>query len=130
MGLDGNVWRKLPIVWGYSDVYQEFITDTNLGGGNEYVNGAVVLPGFVHVVTGILYRYDGTVPDRIEFAPYVDGNATTIGVLYTIVSGVYYPWDGTLFLKEGDKLAWYLVGSTALDDFYGRAVGYKMKIAE
>lgn len=128
-GYDGSAWRKLPLLWGYSDVYGESVGDTNLSAGTNSLNGSVVPSGEVWVVRGVLAMTISGSVSNLYFYATIGGSDITLRVDPTPTSGVWCQFLPVVYLKAGDKVFVQVTGATAGDDLYARFWGYKMAVA-
>lgn len=129
-GWDGSLWRKLPLVWGYSALAGEALSNTNLGAGTNYLNGTAVSAGEVLVVRQVSLRYIGTVPTLIECQSFGTLGYPVLLHQPSPVSTQWYYEPCFEILVAGDYMRAYVAGATAGNNFYFRYSGYKMKIAE
>lgn len=129
-GWDGSVWRKLPLVWGYSGVYGQSKTDIDVDAGDVSKAFTTVPIDEVWVVTIFVGWSDQANLEAIEFYLH-DGAAyrlvcrklyTTAGVTVGVLAPLYVPPEGILKVT--------FVDCAAGDDVYSTVAGYKMKIAE
>lgn len=129
-GWDGSVWRKLPLIWGYSDRWLEDLGGTKSGAGNYQKFGAVVPAGYVYVLQALFIRNDSGARGRAYLEVY-DGS--DMYSLVTVMVPARYEvcaWDGALVLKAGDRVV--VTQHTCLDAdvLKGGSWGYKMKVTE
>lgn len=127
---DGSEWRRQPLLFGFSEVAGESLSDTNIGAGTNNLDGAAVAAGEVMVVQQVSCRYDGTVPSSMLVIP--SGTPSAVVVLFetTIVSASWYLASCFLVLEAGDFMRVTVHGATAGDDLYFRYAGFKMSIVE
>ena len=129
-GWDGTVWRKLPMVWGYSEHYAERKLNLNAAAGTNVLNGSVVPAGEVWVleicgafdVNTAPSRMIFTVTDGVTFAPFYRDDTP---VVYVTSS-----WTGRIALTEGCYVQVVFFDCVLNDDLYVDLWGYKMKVAE
>lgn len=129
-GWDGDSWQKLPMLWGYSDVWRDAKSATDVTAGDDVITFTVVDTGEVVVITNFCLRCSQANADRVELRAYVDGLAILLRSRATLVA-----WDSidvqcNVVLNVDDYLAFYYKGASAGDDFYAYACGYKMEVAE
>ena len=129
-GWDGTVWRKLPMVWGYSALYAERKSNLSATAGTNVLVGSTVPAGEVWVVE-VIGAFDvNTAPSRISFA-VTDG--TTAAPLYRDETPILYvasQWTGRVTLPAGCYIQVAFFTCVLNDDLYADFWGYKMKIAE
>jgi len=127
-GFDGNVWRKLQLLFGFGGIVEEALADTNLDAGTNYLNGAAVPAGEIWVVQNITVRYLGTAPSQMLVI--VNGLASGLSLLNVAnpSQDFWYTWQGSCILQEGDYVRLIVYGATAGDEVYFRYAGYRMEI--
>ena len=127
-GFDGTVWRKLPMLWGYTGTVQEITWNENAAVGLNVLYGTVVPAGEVHVIQNLV-AYDVT-SGITQIA--VGGLKSTIHVYafceYAPVAGKVYTWGGNIVLKAGDRVFGQFFGCVAGDDIWMSLDGYKMSV--
>jgi len=129
-GWDGTVWRKLPLVWGFSDTYGESADDMNVAAGDRFKNYGPVPAGEVWVVTFFQVTPVQANITRLQLGANVGGVSCALLETGTIVADESIGVSGQIILAKDDYLFYYYAGALVNDDFYSSAVGYKMKIAE
>lgn len=128
-GYDGSAWRKLALVWGYSDVYGEWEQETNVSAGNNTLTFSTVGAGEIWVVTGFSAFCAQTNITRVELRASVGGTAIRIKQAPYGTANQTVDWAGVLVLKEGDELTVLFTACSLNDDIFASAWGYKMSIA-
>lgn len=129
-GWDGTVWRKLPLVFGFSEVYHEQVKDLNATVTSDALTGSAVDPGEIWVVTSVV-AYDKNTNITEVHASVSDGATWwPFAQRFPTAAGEYLVWSGMLVLEEGDYIDAGFGGTVAGDDIYLNINGYKMKIAE
>lgn len=129
-GWDGAVWRRLPIVWGYSADYRQALSALAVGAGTRLLTGTAVDPGEVWVVTHMTAQNTSSTTASTRI--YVIDNATTYPVRQQLAPAAWEEvmWTGWLPLHEGAYLRAYFYGCVLNDNIYFTIHGYKMLIAE
>ena len=129
-GWDGAAWRKLPLLWGYSDIAGEDLADTNLSVGMNTLYGAIVPAGEIIIVRQISMQYTGTPPTKLYSR--ASGTPGSPVLLYqdSPASTTWYVTTCFQLLEPGDRLTGTVEGATATDNLLFYYSGYKMKIAE
>jgi len=129
-GWDGTLWRKLPIVWGYSDRYAEVETALDVAAGDPILTFSTVPEGEIWVMQSLAGRsYQANVTSIRLVAATTAGDVTLkedvpVAALRTV------DWSGALVLKKDDYLEVRFYGCLLHDNVYAEACGYKMKVAE
>jgi len=129
-GWDGAAWRKLPLLWGYSDAYHEYHFNTNLSGGSAIILGDTGVSGEVRVITHFSGYGISETMSRISLGIHT-------GVAYCVLhseafAGDYLTIDlcSEIVIKSNEKLFVMFDGATAEDDGFFIARGYTMKVEE
>jgi len=129
-GWDGTQWRKLPLLWGYSDRWYEcgaWMGD----GATEMGSTSAVPPGYIYILQKAAAMDLNSAPSSICIRLYTDGGGYgMVGQDLSPVQGKYLIVDGPMVLKEGDYVTAVFGGTTNLDELRLRVWGYKMAIAE
>ena len=128
-GWDGAAWRKLPLIWGYSDRYAETVSNLSAVAGVNILLGTVVPPGQVWVVQSIAASDNTSVAGTLTLEVF--GAAVEGMVKYdaALVAGAQTVWTGNIVMLENDRVRAVFTGCTLNDDLYLRTWGYKMRIA-
>jgi len=129
-GWDGTVWRKLPLVWGYSSQVAETLGETKDGNGDFTADSATVAEGEVWVVQHVFLVNWSGVRGGIYLEAIISGGIYLLAHQEVPVArtGVY--WTGELTLKEDDGIRVVQAGCVDKDVIWAGVVGYKMGIAE
>jgi hypothetical protein len=129
-GWDGSAWRKLPLVWGYSDNWLEKLVNSNADAGTNYLDSAVVPAGEVWILTNINAHAIQAGLSMITMGPL--RGATSYYAFQKTSPGANEQVGGhcNIVLKAADKVRGAFTGCAAGDDIYLILSGYKMKIAE
>lgn len=127
-GWDGSQWRKLPLLWGYSDNYIEAQSDLNAAAVVGTLTFATVPAGEIWRITqwigvDVQTKCTNYILELVRSAvPYS---------FSTVVPAAANDYKGTqcdVILKEDDSLRMAFVGTVAGDDIYGWVHGYKMAV--
>jgi len=129
-GFDGTVWRKLPMLWGYSDRYAETESNLSAAAGFNWLVFSTVPAGEVWVVSGMTWVNVNTACSLIAADMYDGADLYTLYYEGTPAANVYKTIQCDIVLKEGDCLKVLFGGCALNDDIYAWAFGYKMAIAE
>jgi len=129
-GYDGTLWRKQPLVWGYSDRWYESSNHTKVGAGHYTLATAVVPSGYVYVADYISTVNLHTICAR-TYEVYTTVAGLVVGFLPIVASNTwtYSPPMG-IVLKEGDKVAVSFLSCNNGDYLAMKVWGHKMKVAE
>ena len=127
---DGTVWRKQPMMFGYSDRYSEVESSVNVAAGSHNLDFTVVPAGEIWVVNAISARCSTANPSSISVLLNLGGNTHYLLVQTTVVAWIPEIALGAFVLKEGDFVRATFAGCSLNDDIYAQASGYKMSIVE
>jgi hypothetical protein len=129
-GWDLTQWRKLPLIFGYTDRYAENLGGTKSGAGIYTGSMTAVPAGNIIVANYLMARNTITAPTFITLHAY-DGTNYYL-FTRTATPGAANPvqWDGSFVLKEGDYLEVRVHGCLDADVIEAVVWGYKMAIAE
>jgi hypothetical protein len=129
-GWDLSQWRKLPMLFGYSDRLAAVSQHTKSGAGNYQMTITTVPSGYVYVVQAITGNDVGT-GVRQDFQLYADTAAYTIHTETMTGSGALIVHDNLNYvLKAGDSVQIAFISAQDGDVLIGRVWGYKMAVAE
>jgi len=127
-GYDGAAWRKLQQLWGYTDRWNQEVSNLSAAAGSNTLTCTAVAAGYVHVLQGVTVvdLNSATTQAQIRL-PMGSQN------LYLLsnaggAAGTRQSWQGQLTMKQGDTVQGILGGCTLNDDIYLAVWGYKMKI--
>jgi len=129
-GWDGTQWRKLPMLWGYSDRYVEKEVDASADVGLNYLVFSTVPAGEIWVISSVVWANLISACSTITAQLYDGAEAYAVFVETPSVADVYKATLCNLVLKAGDNLRVDFSGCTAGDVLLAFASGYKMAIAE
>lgn len=127
---DGSVWRKQPLLFGFSELAGEDLSDTDLPAGDSYLQSTVVPAGELLIVRQLAARYDGTSPNRIFVTPYLTPGTPILLIQHSPTSGVWYIERCFVVLEGNDSLRCFVDDATAGDTLFFRYSGYTMSIVE
>jgi len=129
-GWDLTKWRKLPLVFGYTDRWQEDLSETLVGDQNWSGNTVAVPAGYIYVAQFMHFQNNGGARGARYMAFRV--GAVIHHCAYTLAPPQYVPdiWNGGIPMKEGDYIAMYQGSCLDGDAIKAGVWGYKMAIAE
>lgn len=128
-GYDGTRWRKLALLWGYTDRYAERVSDLNADAGQNSLDGTVVPAGEVWMVE-VISAQNATTSISAIILQVTDGSAyAEMARNNSPASGNNVNWYGRVTMKEGDKVHIIFDGCISGDDLYLDVWGYKMAVA-
>ena len=128
-GFDGTVWRKLPMVWGYSALWDE-----DLGGTAAdvfYSAQTAAIPATeVRVLQAVSVRNTTrSCGPVVIYMTRPSGALVACGYVASLNTNIPLLVTGTFALGAGDVL-WVYVAATQVNDvIQAGVVGYKMAIA-
>lgn len=129
-GWDGTVWRKLPLVWGYSQRHTSSEFDAAEGAGDANAVIDEVDAGEVWVIEAVAVIHNAAA--NKDTTAYVSDGVAAIYLLPTadIAPDLWRVWTGRMTLAEGDRVGAFAFAPGAGVKVTLHAWGYKMKIAE
>jgi len=128
-GWDGSQWRKLPLVWGYSEQYVECQAAVVLSDGHYECELATVPPGEVWVVTNI-HMMNRTAACSVERAQLVCGEDESYIVTYLPTAALdACQWQGFLVMVAGQYIKCTLEDCVTGDEVRVNVHGYKLKVS-
>jgi len=128
-GWNGTVWKKLSLLWGYTDSIVETRSNLNSPAVVGVLTFSTVPPGEVWRITQWVGVDVTTACTNYILA--ILRSATPYS-LSTVVPSAANDYKGSacdLILKEGDALTISFVGTVLNDDIYGWVHGYKMGVS-
>jgi len=128
-GWDGSAWRKLAMVWGFSDRWVEEITTTTGAAGIRRLSFTACSTGEVWVLLAVNGRNQNTDPTDIQVIIFAGGIAVQLNVVATPGVNVRAIWSGHQVLKKDDYVQIRFSGCALDDDVTGEVLGYKMETA-
>ena len=129
-GWDGSAWRKLPLVWGYSDRYIERELNSNADAGANTLTFSTVPAGEVWVIEGGTAYNSTSGNDQIYWNHAGTGIAIRLRRVNAPSANEEVRIESRVILKADDAMQAYFTGCTAGDTIAAYVWGYKMKIAE
>jgi len=127
-GFDGTVWRKLPILWGYTDRYVQAKMTGDATAGTNYLIFTTVPAGEVWRITSMAWANTLSTCSEIWAGLYLDAEIYTFAVEATPAANVYHSIVCDIVLKAGDLVIVVFFGCTLGDDLFAWAFGYKMSV--
>ena len=129
-GYDGSEWQKLPLLWGFSEIWYEDLGGTQEGDGTYAVYSTPVEAGYIHVCQIISLRNNTGARGEILFGVYND--SAVVYVHGNLSPAQYGPevFSGCLVLEYPERIRVVHVNCLDGDVLEGGVRGYKMKIAE
>jgi len=129
-GWDGSAWRKLPLVWGYSDRYVEREANTNADAGLNALTFTTIPADEVWFILGGLAYNTTSSNTVVEWLHTGSVEDMRLRRSMATAANDEIRLDTMIVLKPGDTLQVNFNGCTAGDTIVAYAWGYKMKIAE
>ena len=127
-GYDGTQWRKLGLLFGYTDRWFEQVVIADAAAGNNFLDAAPVPSGYVYV-SSVIAGVDATsnlaeilFGIKIGETYYYMKRVPTPGV------AIYAEWSGAGIFKAGDIPMVVMTGVTAHDVLVANFWGYKMAV--
>lgn len=129
-GWDGTVWRKLPLVFGYSSRLAEYKTGVAAGAGHAVCSTTAVAPGHIRVLQVVSASHNAGVNKGIEVYHVVAGVSAPLIFTTATATGAWEILTCEVVLAEGDQITAYAIAPGAGKSVYMHVRGYQMKIAE
>ena len=129
-GWDGAAWRKLPLLWGFSDVWYENLGGTKEGDGSYAVYTTAVAEGYIYVCQVVSLRNNTGARSEMLFGVYNDSAVVYIHANLTPAQYMPEIFRGFLVLEYPERIRVVHIGCLDGDVLEGGVRGYKMKIAE
>ena len=127
-GYDGTVWRKLPMLWGYTDRYlvsQQNVSDV---AATYVVDLPAVDSGEVWRVLGVGVWRDTVAGQYARLTVAVGVPGTDIEDIDVPAIGRFYNNSRELVLRSGDNIRVQYIASVVGEIVITTAWGYKMKV--
>jgi len=129
-GWTGAAWRKLPMLWGYSESWRQQVTSPASGSGDANAATTPVAAGYVYILQAVSASHDAVGNKDIETYVY-DGSVVAALIPRAMMApGIAQGWSGKVVLEEGDTVNAYLWAPGDGKAIDLRVWGYKMKVAE
>ena len=124
-----STWVKLAALWGYSDRWNQNLSETCSAAGYVLKQTTAVPAGYVYVLEAVSM----VLVNRATTWPSIslsDGaTAVSLNASATLAANTLFFWVGRVTLKAGDYVELYLSGSQSGDTFTAGVWGYKMVIS-
>ena len=127
-GYDGALWRKLALLWGFSNSLWGEVSDTAEEDATLFLVGATVQPGEVWVVNKISWYRDTNAEQNMRLSVYT-GDAYVNLVDYPVPAvTTFYEDDMRGVLEAGERLRFGFASATTGEYCEAHYWGYKMHI--
>lgn len=127
-GHDGGSWRKLSLLWGYSDRLAVYTQHTQVGTDPYFLSLGTVPAGEIWVVNATLSINDTTQMSQLHYV-HDGSNYYYIKAFSSLAAGVWAVNDNVVYvLKEGDSVGISFWGNADGDGLTGCVWGYKMGV--
>lgn len=127
-GFDAAQWRKLSLLWGYTDRYFEQVVDADSAAGLVDLQATAVPAGEVRVVRAWAGIDQITDPTYISFGIYVPAVYYSFNIQNAPGVNVWANWDMEGVFKEGDRPQCRFDGCVLHDVLVFQVWGYKMAV--
>lgn len=127
-GFDGSVWRKLPMLWGFSAGWVEDLGGTKSGAGTYSQLSTAVPAGYVYVLHSLLAINNTGARGLVQVYKRSGGTVYTLNQVNAPAQYVPVSWSGALALAAGDQVGVYMTACLDGDAIDACAVGYKMAV--
>jgi hypothetical protein len=127
-GHDTSVWRKLALLWGYSDRYLNQQQDTSDVAANYTINLAGVPAGEVWRIQGVGVYRTAVAGQYARLQVYNGSTAVSIEDIAIATAGRFINNSRELVLKAGDNIRVVYIASVVDEVLITGAWGYKMAV--
>ena len=127
-GWDGTRWRKLPLTWGYTDVYIENVRTNDAVAGLNDLDGSLVPAGEVWVVTNVVLFNTDSATTIIDMQVWLSPDAVLVRRVRDAIANYSAEWAGQVYLKAGYRMRAEFSGCTLNDNLRANFLGYKMAV--
>ena len=128
-GWDGTQWRKLPMLWGYTDTTGEKISQASDVAATFWIQTADPDPGKIWRIQGLSLYRSVNVPTFVRVQVYRNAALDNINDLSVPVVTRYYSFPFDIVLKEGQYLKLGFAGATVGELCEVTYWGYEMAVA-
>jgi len=127
-GYDGLLWRKQPLVWGYTDRWTHVLSETKSGDGQYSSSTTAVPPGYIYVLQVAWIKNESGARGPSYFRPYNGSDYLPVAGLLAPAQNEIATLNGPIVLKPGDFLNLAQDSCLNGDAIMAGVWGYKMKI--
>ncbi len=129
-GWDLSNWRKLPLLWGITDIVLGSANATATGAGSFSASLSAVPSGYIYVYTQVgVAQVTGASAD-VQVGIHISGLYYWVQCWQSCGNSRWYGGQTNLILTEGHNLLASTVAVAVDDLLYLRATGYSMKVNE
>ena len=128
-GFDGTLWRKLPMVWGFTDGWVGQAANENADAGVNYLELAAIPTGEVWTAYVVSAIDVNTNPAAISFGIYITGGRKYFWIVPSPGANTFASWASPQIFTAGDIPSVAFEGCAANDYIVARWWGYKMAVA-
>lgn len=129
-GWTGSLWRKLAMLWGYSDRLVENLGGTQSPAGNYVASSTAVPAGEVHTLQTVSILNTSGARGAVYVRVVLAGVSVYLAYSAGLATWVPLIFATPITLKQGDYVVLQMNSCLDLDVLYAGICGYKMKIAE
>ncbi len=123
-GWDGASRRKLTLLWGYTDTYEETFTSAVHPAGTVVLILSTVPAGQIWIVKSIYAKNASSATSSITIA-----SASRIAEARNVPVDTPFNWTGEIILKAGNDIKVTFYNTALNDSLRVDALGYKMQVA-
>jgi hypothetical protein len=129
-GWDGALWRKLPLLFGFSANWDESLNETSTS-SPWYKYLSVVPAGEVRILQALSLANQTRATTNVFLqVNRMSGGQLCVGFSAALPQYAPLLFTGAVLLAAGDRIFLYMGGSQIGDSITGCVSGYKMKITE
>jgi len=129
-GWDGSAWRKLPMLFGYSDRWVQYVIGNAAGAGDATATTAAVGDGYVYVLQGFAFMHAAVAAKATSVNLVTTGDDFRLYHSLTLAPTAYVTKFCEMVMKKDDYVQLVVTAPGAGIAARLRVWGYKMKVAE
>lgn len=128
-GFDGTQWRKLDMLWGYTDRYAVQQNDESNVDDWYTVNLPGPASGEIWTLYGVAVYRSTNAEHYARVCLATAATYYSLGDVEIPLVGKFYPFPAEIVLKYGDNIRVYYEGATDGEALITVSWGYKMSVA-
>lgn len=129
-GWDGSAWRKLSLLWGFSETWIDSASQAASGGGDATATITPLAADYVYVLQVIGVRHDSSSSKAIEIYLRTSSSYTWIAQITAMAAGVRTITHTEIALNAGDGIYAKVTAPGDGKSVFVEVWGYKMKSTE
>lgn len=129
-GWDGDNWRRVPLVWGYSGFSTGEVFNASGAAGANVLQSSAVPAGEIWEVQAIAARDETSAITSVIFSVVTSSLTIVLSTQGAFGANVWASWTGKIMIPAGSTVVAQLGGVTLNDDIRMRFHATKMIINE